>query len=155
MKKILQRHLVEWLEEFRWDYSITLNPNEVTPYHQHINSAFVAKQDWVIERWCNFSDRIILGKRWDKNPNKTAFAAFPHIGPKSGLLHWHLVVAAPPSHKDPANAYRLAWSKVCRNGDAEIYPIGSGGISYSAKKVRTDFAMENYFFSTNFHPDRA
>lgn len=145
--------LRDWLSLFDWQYLVVLSPNKETRDNR-INPDFFRNRVCEIDEWHKRSDRKLLGKRWSRNPNRTSFVAFPEIGPKSGLLHFNVVLHPPAIFGDPADlwqAYSWAWFDLMPDSEVDIQPIVPGTIeelvSYSSKWLSSQMGSEGWFFS--------
>ena len=99
MNKSERNQFMGFMCQLGFNFYITLNPNQSTK-SGCIPAMLLEEQKRELNRWRNYADRRLLGKRYQKNPNRTFFFAFPEIGPKGGLLHWNLCVKAPTTKKD-------------------------------------------------------
>lgn len=111
--------LRKWFSTVHWSYYIVLSPNKYTRNGTvRTGSDFLAHRMADIKLWHAKSDRALLGKRWAKSTNRTVFVGFPEIGPKSGLLHFNLLVQPPTLNRDAKTltaVYEKQWEKLYKN----------------------------------------
>ena len=111
----------QWLVDLTsWDYFITLNPEIAEIGNKtYISPSFLQQSASFVKQFHAHMDKNLLGKHWHKKDpvnERTFLVAFPEIGSKGDLLHWHGFIRVPNIRKKcrytkiATNAYYTAWT---------------------------------------------
>jgi len=139
----------EFLEEFDWDYFVTLNFN-------FRSSVSEGRAREILKGLFARLDRTLLGRFWSKREDQRTFAlVFPENVQTN--LHFHALVRVDrvpqPTAMDFENALTSAWKGRVKSGTVDVQPVydKGGAIRYSIKQLLREGHFERFFISTEFH----